>query len=222
MTARITNDTKAAGLDAALRESFTQTGKLVVASTNPGKVREIVDILGSLPVTILTLAAFAPIEEPEETGERFEDNARLKALYYARTTGLPCVADDSGLEISALDGAPGVHSARWYGTDYRVKFDKIYELLANRGLPTSPAQFVCRVALAHAGQVVYEAEGVVEGEIAPRPRGTNGFGYDPIFYYPPFGCTLGELDLARKSTVSHRGRAFSALRDYLSQYFKPS
>ncbi len=209
--------------DHGLRDSFAQSHALVVATTNPGKIREILDILGTLPLSVQTLAAFPPIAEPVETGETFEANARLKALYYARTLGLPSVADDSGLEIAALGGAPGVHSARWHGTNYGVKFQRIYELLRERGLSTSPARFVCRVALANEGQIVYETEGVVNGEIAPEPRGTNGFGYDPIFYFPPFGCTLGELDLARKATVSHRGKAFSALREYLlSHPFKPS
>lgn len=196
--------------------------RIVVATTNPGKVREIVDILAGVraadgsPIELVGLDAFPPIVEPEETGATFAENARLKALYYAEATGLPAVADDSGLEIAALDNAPGVHSARWHGTDYAVKFRKIYELLAARGLATSPAQFVCRVALAEAGRVVFETQGIVRGEIAREPRGTNGFGYDPIFYYPPFGCTLAELDLDRKATVSHRGQAFTALRHFLN------
>jgi XTP/dITP diphosphohydrolase len=214
---------RVAGNETAIRESFARSRTLVVATTNPGKVREIVDILGALPLEIRTLAAFPATPEPDETGDTFEANARLKALYYARMFGLPCVADDSGLEIRALGGAPGVHSARWYGPDYTAKFQKIYELLGERGLSTSPARFVCRVALAHDQQVVYEAEGIVNGEIAREPRGTNGFGYDPIFHYPPFGCTLAELNLARKATVSHRGQAFAALREYLlSHCFKPS
>jgi XTP/dITP diphosphohydrolase len=223
MTEDSTALARATAADDAIRESFAESRTLVVATTNPGKVREIVDILGTLPLSIPTLAAFPEIAEPAETEETFEGNARLKALYYARVLRLPCVADDSGLEIAGLGGAPGVHSARWQGRDYAVKFRKIYELLADRGLTTSPARFVCRVALAHGHQVVYEAEGIVNGEIALQPRGTNGFGYDPIFYYPPLGCTLAELDLARKATVSHRGQAFGALRDYLTVHaFKPS
>jgi XTP/dITP diphosphohydrolase len=192
---------------------------LVVATTNPGKVREITDILASLSprVDLRTLRDFPTIEEPEETGATFAENARLKALYYSARLGLPCVADDSGLEIVALDNIPGVHSARWEGTDYAVKFRRIYELLRERGADGSAARFVCDVALAEAGQVTFEAEGIVNGTIAPAPRGTNGFGYDPIFYYPPFGCTLAELDLARKATVSHRGQAFAALRAFLSR-----
>jgi XTP/dITP diphosphohydrolase len=197
--------------------------RLVVATTNPGKIREIVDILtgtrdgSGAPIELLGLDAFPGIAEPEETGATFAENSRLKALYYADATGLPSVADDSGIEIAALDNAPGVHSARWHGTDYAVKFQKIYELLAARGVTTSPARFVCHVTLAEPGRVLYETEGIVRGEIAREPRGTNGFGYDPIFYYPPFGCTLAELDLDRKATISHRGQAFAALRRFLIQ-----
>jgi XTP/dITP diphosphohydrolase len=186
--------------------------KLVIATTNPGKVREINDILAGAGVDLVPLDTFQGLLEPEETGTTFVENARLKALYYAQATGLPSVADDSGLEIEALDNAPGVHSARWQGTDYAVKFRKIYELLQERGLETSAARFVCHVALADQGRVIYTTEGIVNGQIAPAPRGTNGFGYDPIFYYPPYKCTLAELDLDRKATVSHRGKAFSKLR----------
>jgi XTP/dITP diphosphohydrolase len=196
--------------------------RLVIATTNPGKIREIVDILdgtrdaAGMPIELVSMTDLPAIPEPEETGATFADNSRLKALYYAAATGLPSVADDSGIEIAALDNAPGVHSARWHGTDYGVKFRKIYEALAERGLTTSPAQFVCHVTLAEPARVLYETVGVVRGEIAPEPRGTNGFGYDPIFFFPPFGCTLAELDLDRKATVSHRGQAFLALKDFLS------
>ena len=198
--------------------------RLVVATTNPGKVREIAGILSApLPsgdpsgIELVSLDRFPGLVEPEETGETFAENARLKALYYAEATGLPSVADDSGLEIAALDNAPGIHSARWHGTDYTVKFQKIYEQLRERGLSGSTARFVCHVALADSGRVVYEATGIVTGEIAPQPRGTNGFGYDPIFYYPPFECTLAELDLERKASVSHRGQAFGLVREFLNR-----
>jgi XTP/dITP diphosphohydrolase len=190
-------------------------GTLLVATTNPGKLREIAGILEGVPVRLLTLADVPPLEEPEETGKTFAENARLKALYYSHAMGLPTVADDSGLEIEALDNAPGVHSARWHGTDYDCKFRKIHELLRERGLATSPAQFVCRVALARDGRIAFEAGGIVRGRIAAEPRGANGFGYDPLFFYPPAGCTLAELDHDRKSAVSHRGQAFRALRAYL-------
>ena len=191
------------------------TKKVLVATTNPGKIREIAGILEGAPVTLVTLASFPALVEPEETGTTFMENARLKALYYAGATGLPSVADDSGLEIEALDNAPGIHSARWHGTDYGVKFRKIYELLGERGLDTSPARFVAAVAFAEDGRIAFEGRGVVEGEIARDPAGTHGFGYDPIFYYPPYGCTLAQVDGDAKARVSHRGAAFRAFRDYL-------
>jgi XTP/dITP diphosphohydrolase len=189
--------------------------RILIATTNPGKTREIKGILAGVPVEVVTLADLPSIPEPEETGTTFEENARLKALYYAAATGLPSVADDSGLEIDALDKAPGVHSARWHGYDYAVKFRKIYELLAEKGVATSAARFVAAVALAENGAVLFESRGVVEGIIAPEPRGTHGFGYDPIFFYPPLGCTLAEVDGDAKARVSHRGAAFRAFRDYL-------
>jgi non-canonical purine NTP pyrophosphatase (RdgB/HAM1 family) len=193
----------------------TAPKQVLVATTNPGKIREITAILAGAPVTLLTLASFPDVVEPEETGATFMENARLKALYYAAATGLPSVADDSGLEIEALDNAPGVHSARWHGTDYAVKFGMIYQLLRERGLGTSPARFVAAVAFAEDGRIAFEGRGVVEGEIAREPAGTHGFGYDPIFYYRPYGCTLAEVDGDAKARVSHRGAAFRAFRDYL-------
>lgn len=195
------------------------TRTLLIATTNPGKMREIEGVLIGCPARLLSLADVAPIEEPEETGATFAENARLKALYYHQATGLPAVADDSGLEIEALDGAPGVHSARWEGTDYGIKFRKIYARLDAKHARRSPARFVCRVALADHGRIEFEAEGVFEGIIADEPRGDNGFGYDPIFFYPPLGRTSAELDRETKETVSHRGKAFRALRDHL---FRPS
>lgn len=188
---------------------------LLVATTNPGKTREIRGILQGAPVEIVTLDALPKIAEPGETADSFAGNARLKALYYNQATGLPSVADDSGLEIAALDGAPGIHSARWHGTDYAVKFRRIYELLRERRAEGSAARFVCAVALAVDGRIDYEVEGTVEGQIAPEPRGSNGFGYDPIFFYPPLGRTLGEIEDELKATLSHRGAAFRALRRYL-------
>ena len=189
--------------------------KLLVATTNAGKVREIAGILEELPVELVSLADFPGLAEPEETGSTFAENARLKAIYYHHATKLPSVADDSGLEIDALDGAPGVHSARWEGSDYRVKFRRIYELLDAKQARGSTARFVCRLALADQGRTVFEAEGIIEGRIADCPRGDKGFGYDPIFFYPPLGRTTAELDRDLKATVSHRGKAFSQLREYL-------
>lgn len=190
---------------------------LLIATTNPGKIKEIQGILDEIPLTLLSLADFPAIVEPEETGSTFAENARLKALHYHQATGLAAVADDSGLEVEALDGAPGIHSARWEGSDYAVKFRRIYELLDAKNARRSAARFVCRVALADEGRIVFEAEGVFEGRIADEPRGEHGFGYDPIFFFPPLGRTSGELPRDLKATVSHRGKAFVALREYLSR-----
>ena len=136
-------------------------------------------------------------------------------MYYSEHTGVPAVADDSGIEIQALGGAPGVHSARWHGTAYPAKFAEIYRLLAAQGIETSAARFVAHIALAHDGNILYEATGIIQGEIAPEPKGSHGFGYDPIFFYPPYGCTLAEVDGAKKAAVSHRGKAFKQLRNWL-------
>jgi XTP/dITP diphosphohydrolase len=189
---------------------------LLVATTNQGKLREIRDLLAGLDVDVRTLTDFPQVPPPDETGVTFAENARQKALYYAAVTGATTVAEDSGLEVDALGGAPGVQSARFGGEDstYPEKFALIYKGLADAGVTTSPARFVCALAVAHAGRVVFEARGTVEGNIAPEPRGEGGFGYDPIFYFPPFGCTLAEAG-DRKSSVSHRGQAFRALRRWL-------
>jgi XTP/dITP diphosphohydrolase len=191
--------------------------KLLIATTNNGKLQEIRGILAGLTVELLSLEAFPGVAEPEETGATFAENARLKALYYADQTGLPSVADDSGIEIDALGGAPGVHSARWHGNDYPAKFAAIYRELAARGLATSPARFVAHIAVADAQRILFEAAGTVEGEIAREPAGTHGFGYDPIFFFPPYGCTLAEVEGEKKAAVSHRGQAFRQLATWLTR-----
>jgi XTP/dITP diphosphohydrolase len=191
---------------------------LLLATTNAGKLREIRDVLAGLAIEVRALADYPAVQEPEETGRTFEENARQKALYYAAATGLLVVAEDSGLEIDALDRAPGIYSARFGGSEaptYPEKFALIYRMLAERNAPESTARFVCALALARAGEVLFEARGTVEGRITSPPRGAGGFGYDPLFFYPPFDCTLAELPAERKSSVSHRGQAFRALRDYL-------
>jgi len=192
--------------------------RLTVATTNDGKLREIRELLAGLPVVLQTLANFPPVAPPAETGSTFAENARQKALYYALTTNGLTVAEDSGLEIDAMGGAPGVQSARFGGEDssYAEKFRLIYGALANAGVTTSAARFVCALAVARDEQVLFEARGVIEGTIAPEPRGSGGFGYDPIFFYEPFGCTLAEAG-DKKSTVSHRGAAFRQLRTWLEK-----
>jgi XTP/dITP diphosphohydrolase len=200
---------------------------LFVATTNAGKLREILDMLADVPLTLETLGdrprlqALAP---PEETGATLAENARLKALYYGAASGIPTVAEDSGLEIDALGGAPGIHSARFGGVDstYPQKFALLYRQLQDAlGRPVAQApeaqlaaRFVCAVALVDKGVVQFETRGTVEGVIAPEARGSGGFGYDPIFFYPPFGCTLAEAG-PRKAEVSHRAKAFGRLRLHL-------
>jgi len=200
--------------------------RLLVATTNPNKIREIRALLDGLPIELVTLDAWPNVPAPDETGRTFEENARQKALSYAAATGELTVAEDSGLEIDALDGAPGVESARFGGarTAYPEKFAMIYERLRANGAGESiesPARFVCALALARDGRIVYETRGVVEGRIAPAPAGRGGFGYDPIFFYPPYGATLADVTPDEKAAVSHRGRAFRALRGFLAT-FPPS
>jgi len=190
--------------------------RLLIATTNKNKVREIRHLLAGVPFDLQTLDAWPAVAAPEETGRTFEDNARLKATYYTAATGELTVAEDSGLSIAALDGAPGVESARFGGvnTSYPQKFALIYEALRARGAAGSPARFVCALALAKGDRILFETRGSVEGYIAPEPRGDGGFGYDPIFFYPPYGQTLAEAgDL--KAAVSHRGEAFRRLREFL-------
>src|SRR3954453_6495127 len=143
--------------------------KLVVATTNRGKLKEIAMLLDGAPVTMTTLADFPEIAPPAETGTTFADNARLKALFYAKHTGELTVAEDSGLEVDALDGAPGVESARFGGADstYPEKFAMIYDALRRRGATGSPARFVCAVAVVRGGEILFETRGTVEGRIAP-------------------------------------------------------
>lgn len=191
--------------------------QLLVATTNEGKAREIRVLLAGIPYEIITLLGWQGLAAPEETGETFAHNARQKALYYAEATGLLTVAEDSGLEIDALDGAPGTKSARFGGetATYPEKFALIYDKLQTKGAVDRTARFVCALALAKDRTVMFEARGTVEGRVATEPKGTGGFGYDPIFYYPPFECTLAQAG-DRKSSVSHRGEAFRALRSFLA------
>ena len=185
---------------------------LVVATTNRHKLGEIARILDGIDCAVEPISAHADAAPPEETGRTFAENARLKALYYARLVPHLTVADDSGLEVDGLAGEPGVRSARFGGPTYPEKFDLLYERLRSRGALGSPARFVCAVAVAERGRVAFEAAGTIEGRIADGPAGDGGFGYDPIFFYPPYGCTLAEVSAERKAEVSHRGRAFRKLR----------
>ena len=177
-------------------------------------------MLGELSLQLRTLADYPGVAEPAESGATFAENARLKALSYAAATGELTVAEDSGLVIDALNGEPGVQSARYLGehASYPERFAHIFARLDALGARDSAARFVCALTLVRGGRVLFEAEGRVEGRVAPEPRGTNGFGYDPIFFYPPYGGTLAEVDNDRKLAVAHRGVAFRKLRDFLKNH----
>ena len=169
-------------------------------------------MLDDASLELVTLADLPSVAEPEETGQTFAENARLKAMYYARSSGLPTVAEDSGLAIDALSGRPGVESARYPGTTYAEKFANLSRELAPHREPWT-ARFVCALAFTRGpGPVAFESEGTVEGRVILPPRGSNGFGYDPVFFFPPYNCTLGEATDAQKLVVSHRGQAFRKFR----------
>ena len=199
--------------------------RLLIATTNRDKLREIRAILGHLPVEILTLEDIGPIPEPDETGVTFVENARLKARYYDQhIERLPgerplTVAEDSGLVIDALEGAPGVLSARFLRPDasYPERFAEIDRRLAALPADQRRARFVCAVTVVNNGAIAFETAGTVEGEIAATPKGTRGFGYDPIFYYPPYGRTLAEVSDDEKRRVAHRGEAFRRLAIWLEK-----
>jgi XTP/dITP diphosphohydrolase len=195
--------------------------QLVVATTNANKLREIRGILDGTGVSVDGLEAYPAVAEPEETGATFAENARQKAIYYARVLGVTVVAEDSGLEIDGLGGEPGVQSARYGGpaaAAYPQKFALVYAGLRARGAMGSPARFVCALAVADGANILYEARGTIEGCVNDSPKGDGGFGYDPIFYYPPLGLTLAELDERAKASVSHRGQAFRQLREHLASH----
>jgi len=190
---------------------------LVVATGNPGKLREIRQTLGDLPVRVVGLRDLPPLDEPAETGGTFAANARDKATYYARATGHWCVADDSGLVVDALGGRPGVYSARYAadrcdpgaGRDVvdAANNAKLLDELADVPDERRTARFVCALALSDGETILIETDGTVEGRIARTERGSNGFGYDPLFHLPSRGVTTAELPPDAKNAISHRGQA---------------
>lgn len=195
---------------------------MLIATTNPGKIREIRRVLEGLDVPLTTLGDLPPVPEPDETERTFAGNALLKAVYYARSSGMDTVAEDSGLVIDAIDGRPGVESARYPGATYPDKFANLYRELAAHPRPWT-ARFVCSLAYVAApgpggSPLLFACEGRVEGEVAPQPRGPHGFGYDPFFFYPPYGRTLGEATDEEKLLISHRGAAFRQFREWITQH----
>ena len=185
-------------------------GRLVIASHNPGKVREIDALLGGRGLELVSAAALG-LPEPEETGASFVANAELKARAAARGAGLPALADDSGLAVAALGGAPGIHSARWAGPgkDFGAAMRRVWDEMAGRD--ERRARFVCALCLAWPDGHAEAFEGIVDGTIVWPARGTRGFGYDPIFQPDGHAVTFGEMDPAEKDRISHRADAFRKL-----------
>jgi XTP/dITP diphosphohydrolase len=199
--------------------------KLLIATNNSNKVREYHEILADLPVTVTYLADEGIILDPEETGATFEENAIIKAQAFAQASGLLTLADDSGLEVDVLDGEPGVYSARYGGTakdDHGGRNRLVLGKLAAKNVPWSErtARFRCVIALATPERLIGTVEGTVEGFIAYEPKGSNGFGYDPIFFVPEFNQTLAEVPSAQKHSISHRGRAGRAAAQVIARMVK--
>ena len=188
--------------------------RLYCATTNPGKLREFRSAIED-SFDVEPLPGLGSIPVCEETGATFEENAIQKALYYSKHVDGYLFVDDSGLKVDALGGAPGVYSARYAGPGATDEANNRLVLERMRGVQDRTARFVCVVALAESGRLVHIFRAAVEGLLTEAPRGTNGFGYDPIFFYPPFGCTFGEAPLERKMEVSHRAKALRALREYV-------
>ena len=193
--------------------------RLLIATTNPGKIRELQTLLEGLPVDLVTPIDLGLSLEVEESGDSYAENASLKAVTYARSSGLVTLADDSGLEVDALGGLPGIRSARFSTKPGATDADRrAYLLQRLSGCPRPwAAHFHCTVALASPSLPVRLAEGDCPGEIIPEERGQNGFGYDPIFLLPEVSRTMAELTMEEKNRLSHRARAVQASRPILAE-----
>lgn len=195
--------------------------ELLLATSNPGKILELTQLFAGLPVILRNLGDFAGFRDVEEIGSTFEENAILKARGYALQTGMLAVADDSGLEIAALGNRPGILSARYAGEDtgFDKKIAKLLLELDRVGGDDRSARFICAMALADKkGEIQFTSEGVCEGVIELNPRGSNGFGYDPIFVPTGFDRTFGELSSEIKREIGHRGRAAAIIIRYLLDF----
>ncbi|MBN1220377.1 MAG: RdgB/HAM1 family non-canonical purine NTP pyrophosphatase [Anaerolineae bacterium] len=196
--------------------------KLLIATNNPGKLQEYREILASLPMTLTSPADEGLTLDPAESGNTFEENAIIKAQAFARASGLLTLADDSGLEIDALDGEPGVYSARYGNTakhDHMGRYQLVLKKLAAKNIPWAKrtARFRCVVALATREGLIGTAQGSVAGLITFEPQGNGGFGYDPIFFVPEFNHTLAEVSSEQKNSISHRARAVRAAVPMIEQ-----
>ncbi len=193
--------------------------KIVIASHNKGKLKEIGELLAPLGFSVISAGEMG-VDEPEETGLTFAENAILKAVNTTTKTELPALADDSGLAIPALGGAPGIYSARWAGADknFDVAFARIQKELADKNIANAsgiPAYFICSLCLATPDSEPQIFEGRIDGTLTFPPRGEHGFGYDPIFIPEGYDITFAEMDSAAKHSISHRARAFTKFVQYL-------
>ncbi len=196
--------------------------ELVIATRNPGKLIEVRELLSDLPIKLRSLLDFPQTTEVEETGATFDENAAIKASAYAQQTGAWTLSDDSGLEVDALDGAPGIFSARYAGrrASDAERIELLLWELARTGDEERRARFVAAIALADPeGRIIKISTGRVEGHIAPSPRGENGFGYDPVFVPEGYKQTFGELTSETKQFISHRSRALADMRAFLLKLF---
>lgn len=197
---------------------MTATSKrLLIGTSNPGKLREWRDLLSGLPLDLVTPRDVGIDFEVAETGRSFAANALLKAVAYGEATGLLTLAEDSGLTVAALNGAPGVRSARWEGSDYVHKSSLLIALLSNKRESERACAYVCAVALREPDGRIWRVRGSARGQIAAAAAGHNGFGYDPIFLVPRINKTLAEVPEREKHRISHRGRAARRLRPILEQ-----
>jgi XTP/dITP diphosphohydrolase len=199
--------------------------KLLIATNNLHKVQELQEILAGLPLVITTPAQEGLTLDPEETGATFQENAIIKASAFAQASGLLTLADDSGLEVDAMGGEPGVYSARYGGTakdDHAGRNRLVLDKLTALNVPWAErtGRFRCVIALARPDRLIGTVEGAIEGYIAYEPKGSNGFGYDPIFFIPEFNQTLAEVPSAQKHSISHRGRAGRAAAEVVEKVVK--
>lgn len=194
--------------------------KIVFATHNDGKMKEIREILKDLDIELYSLKDMGINTEIEETGKSFEENAIIKARTICEMTGEIVLADDSGLEVDYLDKAPGIYSARFMGenTPYSIKNQYIIDRLKDAKKEQRSARFVCVIACAFPDGNIITKAGVIEGYIAEKISGTNGFGYDPIFYVPEYNCTTAEMPSELKNQISHRGKALKAMKEVLKTY----
>ncbi len=192
--------------------------RIVLATKNKGKIREMRELLAPMNIEVLSLADFAPTDDAEENGATFAENAMIKARYYFAHTGTPCLADDSGLEVDALGGRPGVYSARYSGEDATDASNnaKVLREMADIPQKERTARFRCAMALVGDG-IELTTDGTCEGVLLTEERGNGGFGYDPLFYIPAFERTLAEMSSEEKNGISHRGSAVRKMADLIAE-----